>query len=174
MGDIIYFDRPNGKHGGFNMSYCQKPFYFTFPEKLFDLGRVRVSFANKAFVACKAAFFGDEDCYLKIMSSKAPSEVNTLSKNISDFDEDTLDNSFREEFLFEVLKAKFDSNQRLKTELLGTGDKIIAYANLDTIYGIGLRIEEVGVEECCWRGQNVLGSCLMQVRTFLRDSDFLS
>ena len=69
-----------------------------------------------------------------------------------------------------VNMAKFSQNSRLKAILLSTEDKIIVEASpYDTIWGIGLYWEDDRVLDINkWRGQNLLGKALMEVREKLR------
>ena len=62
--------------------------------------------------------------------------------------------------------AKWTSNVKLKKLLLSTGSKIIVEASpLDVIWGIGLHWEDdLVLNESNWRGQNLLGKVLMEVR----------
>ena len=65
---------------------------------------------------------------------------------------------------------KFNQNRDLQSFLLSTGDKVLVEASpYDTIWGIGL--EENCTESqdpMLWRGQNLLGFALMEVRDELR------
>jgi hypothetical protein len=67
--------------------------------------------------------------------------------------------------------AKFGQNSRLKATLLSTENKIIVEASpYDTIWGIGLYHEDDRVlDEKNWKGMNLLGKALMEVREKLRD-----
>lgn len=68
-------------------------------------------------------------------------------------------------------KAKFSQNPTLKEFLLSTGDSILAEASpYDSIWGIGLGWEDAekgGVAQ--WRGENLLGCALMEVRDWLKE-----
>ena len=69
-------------------------------------------------------------------------------------------------------KAKFGQNPKLKEFLLSTGDSILVEASpYDKIWGIGLDRETalkgtVGQ----WKGENLLGCALMEVRDWLRST----
>lgn len=66
----------------------------------------------------------------------------------------------KEDYMYEIVKAKFTQNENLKKQLLATGNDILVEGNTwnDTYWGI-----------CRGRGQNKLGKILMRVRTELRD-----
>ncbi len=69
-------------------------------------------------------------------------------------------------------KAKFGQNPSIREFLLSTGDALIAEASpYDGIWGICLDRETAmkgTVEQ--WKGENLLGCALMEVRDWLRDS----
>ena len=70
-------------------------------------------------------------------------------------------------------KAKFSQNPNLKEFLLSTGDALIAEASpYDKIWGIGLDRNTAlrgTVEQ--WKGENLLGCALMDVRDWLREKE---
>ena len=65
---------------------------------------------------------------------------------------------------------KFLQNPTLRSFLLQTGDRILVEANpYDRIWGIGMSKYQSGIQDPGnWRGLNLLGFALMQVRTMLR------
>ena len=65
---------------------------------------------------------------------------------------------------------KFKGNGDLRDFLLDTGDKILVEASpYDTIWGIGMKEDN---PDCLiprnWKGENLLGFCLMEVRNYVR------
>lgn len=70
----------------------------------------------------------------------------------------------------EVLLDKFSSNEVIKAQLIDTMDKILVEASpYDKIWGIGLADNHKDVENHSkWRGQNLLGKVLMEVREELK------
>ena len=69
-------------------------------------------------------------------------------------------------------KAKFSQNDDLKEYLLSTGDAILVEASpYDRIWGIGLypgQAAKGSIDQ--WRGLNLLGAALMEVRDWLREA----
>ena len=65
---------------------------------------------------------------------------------------------------------KFTQNKEMMDFLLSTGDKILVEASpVDTIWGIGLGKEnEKAKNVAMWRGKNLLGFALMEVRDEIR------
>jgi ribA/ribD-fused uncharacterized protein len=65
--------------------------------------------------------------------------------------------------------AKFSQNPRLAAYLADTGDKVLVEASpLDRVWGIGLSAAHPDAgNPCRWRGLNLLGFALMEVRAHL-------
>jgi ribA/ribD-fused uncharacterized protein len=63
-------------------------------------------------------------------------------------------------------KAKFSQNEALRRFLIGTGSRVLVEASpADPVWGIGLGQEDARVNNPNeWRGLNLLGFALMQVR----------
>ena len=128
-----------------------------------------VEFSEKAIMLCKAAAMGDSDGYRSIAMAVDPRSAKAKGREVYPFDHG------RWQVLIchvarEVCWQKFSQVPRLTDVLLGTGDRVIAEATRrDQIWGIGLDMKERGVGvPAAWRGTNVLGWALMQVRGRLR------
>lgn len=75
--------------------------------------------------------------------------------------------SSMEQFMvYEGLIAKFSQNEELKKQLKGTKTAILAECAVkDRIWGIGLSMKDLKRFDITqWRGQNLLGYALMEVR----------
>ena len=112
--------------------------------------------------------FNDNEIFHKIMSSKSPKEYKELGRKIKNFS----DSKWNENKYQIVLKgniAKFSQNEKLKVFLLNTGTKILVEASpYDKIWGIGLSADQENIENpLTWRGENLLGFALMEVRDLL-------
>ena len=68
-----------------------------------------------------------------------------------------------------LLEQKFTCHSKLAAQLLATGDKIIAEGNTWDDRRWGVCQDEDGV----WRGENLLGVLLMEVRTKLRSGELV-
>ncbi|WP_081296938.1 NADAR family protein [Gilliamella apicola] len=79
-------------------------------------------------------------------------------------------NQHKKESVFAGNYAKFSQNGELKQYLLSTKDKVLAEASpYDKIWGISLSIDdEMRFNITKWRGKNLLGKVLMQVREVLK------
>ncbi len=120
-------------------------------------------------MAAKARLFGDEVALQKILDASHPGEVKKLGRTVSNFNEDT----WREERFRLVVEgnlAKFSQNEPLAQFLKNTGDRVLVEASpYDRIWGIGLAASDKHAEEpSFWKGLNLLGFALMDVRNRLR------
>lgn len=71
--------------------------------------------------------------------------------------------------MVQALEAKF-ADPELRQILLGTGDRIIVEASpYDRIWGVGLSENDDDLYAGNWKGQNLLGKALMEVREKLKN-----
>ena len=102
-----------------------------------------------------------------ILSEKKPSVVKKYGRMVNNYNEQVW-NELRYEIMLDALKQKFGPNTHLRIKLAETGSMILVEASpSDKVWGIGLSREQAiaGIE---WRGCNLLGKCLMEVREWLK------
>ena len=126
--------------------------------------------AEQYMMAQKALLFGDKEIYSRIMKAASPADFKKLGQQVHGFDEE----KWKEARCGIVIKgnyAKFSQNEALKSFLLGTGEKILVEASpYDKIWGIGIPADDKKSENPnFWKGLNLLGFCLMEVRDMLRE-----
>ena len=82
---------------------------------------------------------------------------------------DTIWNGVRQIVVYNGLLAKFSQSPDLKRKLLNTDDSLLAECAVkDTIWGIGISMKDDGRYDITkWKGQNLLGFALMEVRKVL-------
>ncbi len=128
------------------------------------------TFANseQAMMYEKAKLMGDEMSMAKILKTTNPKKVKELGRKVKPWKED-LWKKHRLEIMTKVCLAKFKANPTLTEKLKATGDKILVEASpYDDIWGIGMRDSDEGVENPKkWKGLNLLGIALMNVRKLL-------
>ena len=131
----------------------------------------RYATAEHFMMAEKARLFGDEEIRSLILKAASPSATKRLGRAVRGFDTQQW-----EEARFGIVvrgnQAKFGQNPDLGAFLLGTGDRVLVEASpVDRIWGIGLSADDPRAEDPeQWRGLNLLGFALMEVRRLLRDS----
>ena len=120
-------------------------------------------------MAEKARMFRDEDAEQQILGCDGPKEAKAIGRTVRDYD-DALWSEGRFSVVVEGNAAKFDQNAELQKLLLKTGDTVLVEAApRDTVWGIGLgENNERARDPSRWRGLNLLGFALMQVRRRLR------
>ncbi|ASK31217.1 hypothetical protein CEY12_14395 [Chryseobacterium sp. T16E-39] len=139
-----------------------------FPAEFEDEGMIYKT-AEHYMMAEKARLFNDEGTRQIIIEIEDPKEVKGLGRKIKNFDSHIWDKK-----KYEIVKKgnflKFSQNAELKEFLLSTGDKIIVEASpYDTIWGIGMLESDAKAENPNqWRGENLLGFALMEVRDELK------
>lgn len=126
--------------------------------------------AEQYMMAEKARMFGDSEIENKIMQSKSPGEIKALGRKVSNFHEEKW---LKQRYVIvkQANLLKFNQNMDLKEFLLKTGNKIIVEASpVDSIWGIGLANDhpDAGNPEK-WKGLNLLGFALMEVRDLLKE-----
>lgn len=125
--------------------------------------------AEQYMMAEKAYMFGDEDVYHQILREYNQMEIKKLGRKVRNFN-DYVWKGNRMSVVIEGNLAKFSQNKELMDFLLSTGDKILVEASpKDTIWGIGLdESSSDAINPRNWKGDNLLGFALMEVRDILR------
>ena len=97
-------------------------------------------------------------------------EVKALGRKIKNWDEKKW-NDEKFNIVVQGNLLKFSQDEELKEYLLSTGDKILVEASpYDPNWGIGLDSHAPNVDNPnTWKGDNLLGYALMEVRDKLRD-----
>lgn len=134
----------------------------------FEVGRVAYNSAEQFMMAEKARLFGDAAVWHDIMQATDPKVIKQLGRKVSHFDQ----HQWVAHCCQIVVRgnlAKFSQNKPLRDYLLGTEGRILVEASpYDTVWGIGL--SQDAPEACVpqlWRGENLLGFSLMEVRDWL-------
>jgi len=161
----------------FSNFYDEIPFDFEIPAELCapslqlnDADRVvRCNFSEKAIMICKAAAMADREGFAAISRSQTPHEAKQLGRQIENWRQDLWDHLVSS-VAYEVVYQKFHKLSALQPVLLGTGDCLIVEATrADSVWGIGMDKGNPKIQYPSeWRGSNVLGWALMEVRTALR------
>jgi len=114
----------------------------------------------------KAKQFGDEDIATKILKTPSAKSVKALGEKVNGYDEEAW-NEKRRQVMLTALNAKFSQHPDLLKKLDSTGTKTIAEANpRDKYWSIGTSAEtSFAKDPNRWKGQNMMGKMLEDVRT---------
>lgn len=120
-------------------------------------------------MAHKALLFGDTASANKIVKTSDPKEQKALGRLVKGFNE-ALWNQHKFNIMVQGLLLKFEQNEGLKKQLLATGTKILVEGSPhDKIWGVGLHYnDELILNEKNWKGENLLGKALMEVRNQIK------
>ena len=121
-------------------------------------------------MAEKARLFGDKQILSKILTANSPGLAKSLGRQVNGFIPHIWD-----EHCFNIAingnYAKFLQNSKLTDFILSTKQRILVEASpVDKIWGIGLSQDDSNIENpLMWRGKNLLGFALMNVRQQLQE-----
>lgn len=117
----------------------------------------------------KAELFGDEEICQQILACQEPRQLQALGRKVRNFDQALWDQA-KYSIVLNGNWCKFSQCRALRDFLLSTGDRILVEVSLcDAIWGIRLSADSPDAQDPLkWRGQNLLGFALMEVRDELR------
>lgn len=131
----------------------------------FEVDGIEYKTAEHYMMAQKAKLFADEDIFQKIIQVNHPNEAKTLGRKVKNYQENVwLEHRF--DIVVKGNIAKFSQHPALKAFLLDTQERILVEASpVDKIWGIGLAADDECAEKPLqWKGLNLLGFALMEVR----------
>ncbi len=124
--------------------------------------------AEHWMMAQKAKLFNSYDIFKKIINCRSPGEAKKLGREIPGFNDKTWDNE-KYEIVIKGNLLKFSQNEKPYEYLINTKDRVIVEASpLDKIWGIGLPHDDKNINNpYYWKGENLLGFAIMEVRDIL-------
>jgi len=155
--NTIYFWKPAEKNG-FLGNWYYSPFI-----------KEGIHFINNEqyFMWKKQQLFDPTNVSLEkeILETMNPALIRKLGRYVQHFNQAVWDEK-KYDIMKKGLIEKFTQNAQLKQALLETKDTLIVEASpYDTIWGIGLNEDDAKIKK--WRGENLLGKALMDVRNNL-------
>lgn len=123
--------------------------------------------SEQHYMWLKAMHFGDEVTAKKILRETNPKIAKSLGRKVSGYDDDEWA-KYRKNAMFQACYAKFTCNKKAHDFMMGLPkDKQFAEASpFDIIWGIGYEEHNPNAQdESTWRGQNLLGKVLTDVRS---------
>ncbi len=132
----------------------------------FVVDNITYKTAEHWMMAEKARLFGDEEQLGNILATDSPAMAKKYGRGVKGFD-DTVWEKYRYKYVLEGNRHKFSQNANLEIFLLSTEENIIVEASpFDKVWGIGTRSH---IENpLLWKGLNLLGFALMEVRDELK------
>lgn len=158
MRQIIGFHNPDESYGYLSNWYLSE----------FTIKNITFYSIEQYMMYQKAMLFQDIITAEQILQTSNQGHIKMLGRSVKNYD-DIIWNGMRQLIVYEGLLAKFQQNENLYQKLLHTNDAILAECAVqDRIWGIGLSMtDENRFNMSKWRGQNLLGFTLMQVRNIL-------
>lgn len=126
--------------------------------------------SEQLYMYMKAKFFEDYPIAARlVVLGKDPKTAKDLGRQVRNYD-DSKWAEVREKKMYLACLLKFQSDEKLKEQLLDTGDRIIVEGTpFDPIWGVKIKWSDDRIlDEKNWNGQNLLGKVLMDVREKLR------
>ena len=152
---MICFHNPEEQNG-----YLSNWYY-----SVFTIDEIAFSSVEQYMMYEKAILFRDHQTAEKILGTDNVAEIKALGRMVQHFDEEVWREK-REVIVHKGVLQKFLQNPELAEKLVETGEQTIAECAVkDRIWGIGLSMRDE--KRFCvdkWKGQNLLGKILMQVR----------
>lgn len=123
--------------------------------------------SEQYFMFVKAKVFKDEEIALKILiDGTDPKSAKELGRQVRNYDDKVWDD-MRYKVMVDACYYKFSQSPTLKEELLKDEYKDKGYVEgspVDKIFGIGVHWKEASDDESTWKGRNLLGKALDEVR----------
>ena len=156
---MVFFHNPNEENGIYSNWYLSD----------FTIDGILYSSMEQYMMYQKALLFQDQDIADRILDISDVARIKDLGRAVRNYN-DIVWAGLRQIIVYKGLLAKFSQNAGLKNALLSTGDQVMAECAVeDTIWGIGLSMrDERRFDMAQWRGQNLLGFSLMEVRRCLK------
>lgn len=159
--DVICFHNPEEENGYLSNCY----------QSTFSFCGLNFTSVEQYMLYRKAIMFEDYYVRNQALSISDVAEIKQSLRNVNNCNDKIWKNQ-RQLIAYQGLFAKFSQNDDLRVRLLNTGSAVLAECDVsDKIWGIGLSMEDdcrFLVDE--WKGENLLGFSLMQVRNMLQET----
>ena len=128
--------------------------------------------AEQYMMAAKARLFNDLETEEKILKTKNPREQKALGRQVKNFDPIVW-----EKHAYDIVVKgnfyKFSQRDILKRGIIFTKEKHFVEASpFDRVWGVGMSENDPNIhDETKWKGQNLLGKALDEVRKRILDME---
>jgi ribA/ribD-fused uncharacterized protein len=135
----------------------------------FEVEGITYRTAEHWMMAGKARLFKDEETLKTVLAVENPVDVKEAGRLVQRFDPEVWD-AHKFDIVVEGNWHKFRQNEILGRFLAETESRVLVEASpRDTIWGIGMSAENPASRDpALWRGENLLGFALMEVREKLK------
>lgn len=132
---------------------------------MFVVDGVSYPTAEHFMMVQKARMFGDDSAAAEILQASSPVDAKAAGRKVRGY-EDEMWVAGRYGIVVEGNLAKFGQNPDLLAYLVSTAGRVLVEASpVDQVWGSGLAADDArSGRPCEWRGQNLLGFALMEVR----------
>lgn len=129
---------------------------------------VKFNCAEQYMMYQKALLFKDLDTAKLIMEATHPREQQRLGRIVKNYNQEIWD-AHKYQIVYKGNYNKFKQNKEDLEWLIATEGTLVEASPVDTVWGIGLGKDNPLIhDEKNWRGQNLLGKVLTEVRETLR------
>lgn len=131
----------------------------------FEIDGVKYVTAEHFMMAEKARLFNDSEMLKNILECKTPKEAKAFGRKVQNFAPEIWQKRCSE-IVVKANLAKFSANRAFADWLVATAPKVLVEASMwDKIWGIGMVASAPDARDPrCWKGTNLLGFALMEVR----------
>jgi len=160
---LLFWGHRPAKDGRVSQS-CFSQWY----EAPFEVAGITYPSAEHYMMAAKTTLFGDAQTRERILAATTPGAAKALGRQVAGFEEEVWARE-RVRIVVDANLGKFGQDMRLADFLLGTGEQVLVEASpVDPVWGIGMAADDPDARHPArWRGLNLLGFALMQVRDVL-------
>ena len=142
--------------------------YSQWTKSFFIEYNIQFTTAEQYMMYHKALLFDDTEIANQILATNNPKEQKALGRKVKGFDVTVWDQK-KLAIVTQGNYLKFSQNKKFKEQLLSTGLKIFVEGSpYDSVWGVCLKYSDpLILDEKNWKGQNLLGKALMDVRAKL-------
>lgn len=162
----VFFWGHQAKHGASVDKSCFSQWYAS----TFEVDGKLYRTAEHWMMEQKALLFDDTPIAEAILQANSPAEAKELGRKVKGFEQKKW-SEHRVEIVVQGNYHKFGQHPELKEFLLNTSERVLVEASpVDPVWGIGLAVDDERVGHVDqWKGSNLLGFALMEVRDRLRE-----
>ena len=155
---VIGFHKPDEPYGFLSNWY----------KSTFEYNAIKFTSMEQYMMYQKAVTFNDYSTAVRVLKASNEAEIKALGRQVKNYN-NTIWNGVRQIIVYRGCLEKFKQNEDLAEKLLKTEDHVLAECAVgDIIWGIGLSMQDDRrLDMSQWKGQNLLGFTLMQVRDII-------